>query len=178
MYSAVDVANWFIYRIKKDYENPTSLKIMKLLYYAQGCFEMLNDEPLFSEPLLGWEHGPVVRVIWDKFPNSYELNVSDDEIESSVSKFTDYEMNFLEHVYQMFGQYSAWKLREMTHSETPWNNATDNGTKFNGTIELDDIKAYFADNYYGDYIAELSKDIDNSDKSFKSIDDLMEELDA
>ena len=46
----------------------------------------------------------------------------------------------LESVYEEFGQYSAWKLRNMTHKETPWLS-----TKKNDVIRLDVIEKYFKD---------------------------------
>ena len=33
----------------------------------------------------------------------------------------------LTEVYDTFGQYSAWKLRDMTHEETPWQETPQNG---------------------------------------------------
>ena len=44
----------------------------------------------------------------------------------------------LEEVYEKYGQYSAWKLRNMTHSETPWQS-----TELNETISKEKIKEFF-----------------------------------
>ena len=32
------------------------------------------------------------------------------------------EFDLIEEVYKVFGQYSAWQLRDMTHEEAPWAN--------------------------------------------------------
>lgn len=29
-------------------------------------------------------------------------------------------MDILDDVYKVYGQFSAWRLRDMTHQETPW----------------------------------------------------------
>ena len=50
--------------------------------------------------------------------------------------------NILEGVYSVFGKYSAWGLREMTHKETPWKS-----TEQNDVIDNKIIKEYFLENY-------------------------------
>lgn len=52
-YTALQVAHWFIYHnqiIVEDMgaEKMTLLKLLKLLYYAEGCYLAINDgESLF-----------------------------------------------------------------------------------------------------------------------------------
>lgn len=48
----------------------------------------------------------------------------------------------LENVYEVFGQFSAWKLRDMTRQETPWKE-----TMKNHVISKESIKKYFQENY-------------------------------
>ena len=36
------------------------------------------------------------------------------------NSLTKDEFELIEEVFEVFGQYSAWKLRNMTHEETPW----------------------------------------------------------
>ena len=55
----------------------------------------------------------------------------------------DVEMNeeaegILEEVYEKYGQYTAWKLRNMTHEEEPWKS-----TPINQVINKDKIKEFF-----------------------------------
>lgn len=63
-HSALDVAKWFIRRNRieeaKEADKLSLLKLLKLLYYAEGCSLALNDRSLFSEDIIAWEHGPVV----------------------------------------------------------------------------------------------------------------------
>ena len=47
----------------------------------------------------------------------------------------------VEDVLSIMGQYSAWKLRERTHNESPWENNYEKGQ--NKLIPLEDIKSYF-----------------------------------
>ena len=51
---------------KQDSEEPdiSNLKLLKLLYYAQGTFLALYGRPLFNESIEAWLHGPVVPDVY------------------------------------------------------------------------------------------------------------------
>lgn len=58
----------------------------------------------------------------------------------------------IEEVYELMGQYSAWKLREKTHNETPWLETYDEKNKSNAEANIipkETIKKYFK-NYIKD----------------------------
>ena len=144
-YSALTVAKWFLYRNQIEVENGSAdyisnMKLQKLLYYAQGASLALLDKPIFNDEILAWEHGPVVRTVY----RAYKSNGS-----NGIEYGGDYcgsikeeDENILEQVYNIFGQYSASGLRNMTHRETPWLE-----TNRNNVISLDLIKNYFKENY-------------------------------
>ena len=65
-YKAIDIARWFINRNQKDFnsgedEKMTLLKLLKLLYYAEGCSLALENRSLFDEKIVAWEHGQIGR---------------------------------------------------------------------------------------------------------------------
>lgn len=130
MYSAEDVAEYLIWRANEDAdfgENISNLKLQKLLYYAQGFHLVLAGGPLFSEPIKAWKHGPVVECVYHKYkhhgasaiptPADYDPGRIDPETQSLI-----------EDVYGVYGQYSAWGLRNLTHQEPPWQNTPDSHT--------------------------------------------------
>jgi uncharacterized phage-associated protein len=138
--SASDVALYFLSLTDEDEGDFISnLKLQKLLYYAQGIHLAMYDTPLFDEPIEAWAHGPVVRKVYaeyaefagDPIPPPDRLAPLDSETE-----------DFLKEVYSVFGQYSAWKLREMTHDEAPWRDVYKEGES--RVISHDAMKAYFA----------------------------------
>lgn len=49
----------------------------------------------------------------------------------------------LDEVYDVFGQYSAWKLRNMTHEEQPWKAAYYENA--NREISLEAMRDYYRD---------------------------------
>lgn len=146
-YSASDIAKWFIVhnRVKmadNDADYISNLKLQKLLYYAQGVVLAATNIPLFREDLLAWTHGPVVREVYDEYKEYGSRGIDGEDICLDLTQIDDTTQELLCEVYDVFGQYSAWKLRNMTHEETPWQN-----TPRNGVISLDLIKTYFKEHY-------------------------------
>lgn len=146
MHTASEVAKWFLAYNRMNEtvtgaEAISNLKLQKLLYYAQGCFLAITDNQLFSDKIVAWQHGPVVETVYQTYKH-YGASGIDFTEDFDDSSFTEEEKNILGQVYDLFGQYSAWKLRNMTHEETPWKT-----TAPNEEISLDSIKAYFKENY-------------------------------
>jgi uncharacterized phage-associated protein len=101
----------------------SNMKIQKLVYYAQGFHLAIFDAPLFGEDIYAWAHGPVVPDLY----HSYKRHGSGaipkpDGIDAGI--FSTDQIDLLEEVYKVYGQYSAWKLRNMTHDEDPWKNTS------------------------------------------------------
>lgn len=120
----------------EDSEYITNLKLQKLLYYAQGFCLAKMDTPLFEEDFLAWEHGPVIRKIYDKYKANGANGI---KYEEDFKVDIDFETEkILEEVYEKYGQYTAWKLRNMTHEEKPWQE-----TPRNEVISKDRIEEYF-----------------------------------
>lgn len=120
MLSANDVADFFLSPIDSeiDGEQITNLKLQKLLYYAQGLSLAILDRPIFQEKIFHWEHGPVVNVIYHQYKRHQKSPLPAAYIEAD--KYQDNELYILNRVRRDYGQYSAWKLRTMTHQEQPW----------------------------------------------------------
>ncbi len=100
----------------------TNLKLQKLLYYIQGFSLAKLDKPMFSNKILAWEHGPVVREVYNQF--RYYI---DNPIILPLKGYTTDEIdkakpfhNLIIKVFKQYGKYSAWHLRDMTHDELPW----------------------------------------------------------
>ena len=168
-YSARDIANWFLWKNKVEqleneneyddkyevYEGLSHLKLQKLLYFAQGVSLAINNESLFSDKIYAWTHGPVVREVYDKFKkygrNDIELSINNKEMEVIETLESDSKIsNVLNLVYDNFGIYTAWQLREMTHIPSgPWE-TTVRTKGMDKEISLNLIKDYFLNNVIED----------------------------
>lgn len=139
MLGVYDVATYFLFLADQDEdEMMTNMKLQKLLYYAQGFHLAIRGEPLFREAIEAWIHGPVVPAIYHAFkgfgrnPIPFEgMTVNLDEIEPETKEVLD-------EVYQVYGQFSAIGLRNLTHNEPPWKN-----TPTGATITRAALKSYF-----------------------------------
>lgn len=139
MYSADDIAKYFLtLGDPKVGDLISNLKLQKLCYYAQGFHLALFDKKLFPERIEAWTHGPVVRDLYRQYkkfgdgpipmPDRFDISIYDKKTQELLNE-----------VYTVYGQYSAWKLRNMTHEEPPWREAKESGT----SISPSSMKEYF-----------------------------------
>jgi uncharacterized phage-associated protein len=140
MASALDVAKYFLrFSDEESGDLISNLKLQKLIYYAQGFHLALFDRPLFDEPVEAWQHGPVVPDVYHAYKEHGGQGIPP-PIESDFSCFTNEQKEVLDEVYAVYGQFSAWKLRNMTHEESPWRD-----TPSNMVITPERMKAFFDD---------------------------------
>jgi len=134
-----DVAKCFLYLDDtNEGDGISNLKLQKLVYYAQGFYSAIFGKSLFSNDIFAWTHGPVVQTLYHSYKNfgSNRIPVPTDFNPNSLEKE---EFELIEEVFEVFGQYSAWKLRNMTHEESPWLNHETNAE----IIPLTEITDYF-----------------------------------
>lgn len=135
-YNAMDIARIIInYSHKK--KNPVSnLKLQKLLYYVQAAFLIETGDVCFDNEIICWQHGPVVREVYNRFSSfgaeeiacqNFVIKVKykdgrfrleqipfDDGVVSDMDKQRIYRV-----VDALLG-FNAWTLVDKTHEETPW----------------------------------------------------------
>lgn len=138
MLTCFDVAEYFLAKCDEEAGDTISnLKLQKLVYYAQGFYLAIEDEPLFDEPIEAWQHGPVVSALYQRYKEHGARSIPIPE-DLDFSIFSEKQKEVLDEVYDVYGQFSAWKLRNMTHEELPWKE-----TPITGIISQDLMKSYF-----------------------------------
>ena len=119
---ALIIAEWFIAHNNavmrfNSADEISNLKIQKLLYYAQGCALVSFGEPLFTDEIVAWKHGPVVEKVYDKYRKYGRSGIKDFPnyplIEVKIEKL-------LINTYNAFAKFSAWELANLMHREDPW----------------------------------------------------------
>ena len=143
MPTSVDVANYFL-SLEGDDGEISNLKLQKLVYYAQGFSLALLDGPLFNEPVEAWMHGPVIASLYRQF-SQYGSNAIPAPARFDASVFTRAQKRLLDDVYDVYGQYTAWKLRQLTHEEDPWRDNFVEG-EFSREIPQQEMQRYFKEN--------------------------------
>lgn len=122
MANIFDVAKYFLSSVNMEEsgEGITNLKMQKLCYYAQGFFLALYGKRLFHNNIEAWMYGPVVPDLYEK-TKTYEKNpIPLDAFLQDFPKLEKNEKDILDEIFQVYGQFSAWKLADMTHKESPW----------------------------------------------------------
>ena len=143
-YSAMAIAKWFVAWAEAEEADLSNLKLQKLLYYSQGHYLARHHAPLFGEEVEAWAHGPVVADVYHAYKSfgsdDVRLPESDpfrwDEVDKNTTKF-------LMRIWNTYGGLAAWRLRNMTHEESPWIDAFDRSSR-NEVISHQAMKAYFA----------------------------------
>ena len=134
------VAKYFLLKGDDDDESGIgNLKLQKLLYYAQGFYLALFGQPLFDSLIEAWRHGPVCPAVYHKYKNNKGNLICAPKDFEPILVFSPEQIEFLDEVYDVFGQFSAWKLRNMTHDEPPWANNEINTSQ----ISVDEMADYF-----------------------------------
>lgn len=145
-YSAFDIADYFLYKAaQEDQELLSNLKLQKLVYYAQGLHLVVFDgEPLFRDRIEAWAYGPVV-------PNLYHFYKSNGSGGIPAKKDFDPETidsttrEFLDEIYEAFGQFSAIRLMDIAHNDQCWKDAGLNNEITQDAMRID-LKKYIKEN--------------------------------
>jgi uncharacterized phage-associated protein/predicted nucleotidyltransferase len=142
MADVFDVAN-YILKISREeseddeYELISHMKLQKLVYFCQGFSLAFLDKPLFTEPIEAWEHGPVCPKLYHLL-KGYGASPVTSVVDQEKIALDENEKLLVKMVYDAYGQYSAAKLRKITHEEGPWKE-----TKFSSPISLKTMTDYF-----------------------------------
>jgi uncharacterized phage-associated protein len=140
--SANEIADYLIWKAHEHGSFISNLKLQKLLYYAQGWHIAVFDQPLFTEPLEAWVHGPVVPSIYRRF-KSYGFQNIDEAVRPSLTPAIS---QFLDDLARSYLGIDAYALELMTHSEDPWLLARGDLAPQQASrtrISLYDIRTYF-----------------------------------
>ena len=118
-------------RAEKENRPLSPMKLLKLVYIGYGWVLAILDQKLFNEDICAWDHGPVVRSLYDEFKHfgarpidapsiDFDLETGDLMIPRIPSD--DEETNVvLDKVWNVYKHFSAGALRYKTHEEgTPW----------------------------------------------------------
>ena len=142
MASIHDVAKYFLLQADEEAGDTISnLKLQKLAYYAQGFHLALTGKALFPEQVQAWTHGPVSPDLYRAYKEhgSAALPAPEQFDDTALSPA---ETEILDEVYSVYGQFSAWKLRNLTHEEAPWVDAYREGA--NTEISQESMRLFFA----------------------------------
>lgn len=139
-----NVANFFLSCCnEKTGDLISNLKLQKLVYYAQGYHLAIFDEPLFNTEIQAWQYGPVAPSLYHYY-KKYGNDALPICVDFDREKYPSRTVLLLDEIYKEYGQYSAWKLMDMTHNEKPWKDIYCTGE--NRIIDTSVMKLFFKEN--------------------------------
>lgn len=94
-----------------------TMKLQKLVYYAQAWSFVWDSRPLFSEKVEAWDKGPVVRELYSQHARTPFIERLD---QGDASKLSDGQRASISAVLAFYGKRTEWWLSELTHREPPW----------------------------------------------------------
>jgi len=172
-HDAKAIANYFLQKAWEEGQDIDPMKVQKLVYFAHGWYLAIYDEALINSRIQAWEYGPVLPTLYEEFKAygrgpirelamDVEFTRTQDgklEVRTHVHDLRDNAgseqlvtlRRFLDRIWEVYGQYSAVQLSNMTHvPEGPWAQVTESSWLPDGKlpkglpINNQTIRPYFA----------------------------------
>ena len=152
------IANEFLRRAMRDRRPLTQMQLQKLVYIAHGWNLAINLRPLTTDDPQAWDYGPVYPDLWEavrgyggqpvgrmiKNSDNFANFFADDADQEARAEITAQETDLIDRVYEIYGQYHAFKLSAMTHEPgTPWYQVFVDNQNPKGLIHNNIIGAHF-----------------------------------
>jgi uncharacterized phage-associated protein len=121
---AFKVAEYLLYSdsLNPDSDGITNMKLQKLLYYCQGFHLAIFGKTLFDEDINKWTHGPVVQGVYFKYSEQGRNPIAPPE-NVDFSEISEESRTLIDEVCRVYGGYTAYSLRNLSHKELPWQDA-------------------------------------------------------
>ena len=146
--SAIDTAKLALALLKNSdddiVEYTSRLKLLKLLYYIQGYHLAMFNAPLFNDKIQAWLHGAVVPSVYKWVKDITDEKLQDEAMNDEqigALNLHPQQTELISEVLKIYNKYSAYGLRDKTHTEMPWLSVYEKGK--NNEITLESLKNFF-----------------------------------
>ncbi|HEX8301435.1 Panacea domain-containing protein [Sphingomonas sp.] len=156
MHDARQVANFLLDHADSRGIKLTNMEVLKHIYFAHGWHLASRGEPLISNRVEAWEHGPVIRAVYDAFKSfgsgpimsrAAILDWETGELTEARGDFCAETTSLLRSTLDYYSGYGAFELSAITHEPGgPWHqvwNAPDGKVKLNMEISNSLIHRHF-----------------------------------
>ena len=115
--SVFDVAEFIL----KSSGPMSTMKLQKLVYYAQAWSLVWDQDVLFHDRVEAWANGPVVPVLFERHQGRYRVEPG--QIDGSPKDLNSTQSDTVIAVLGFYGDKEPQWLSDLTHAEEPWANA-------------------------------------------------------
>lgn len=95
-----------------------SVRLQKLLYYAQAWHLATMDAPLFDDQIRAFELGPVVHSVWTNYRG--RATITRRQAVGNPDALTGSEQAVVDAVIEAYRRIKPFEMSELTHVEDPW----------------------------------------------------------
>lgn len=103
----------------------TDLSLQKLLYFVKAfSLGVFGGKNIFNEECEAWAYGPVFPEVYAKYRAYGDSLIPKISLKSDYfSRLTNREKEVIDYVLDNFGKLNGKTLMDITHKESPWNEA-------------------------------------------------------
>lgn len=116
MCTSLDVANYILAKLGRL----STLKLQKLVYYAQAWSLVWDEEPLFLDKIEAWASGPVIKRLYNAHRGKYAISRIPN---GDARKLKSYQRETINAILRFYGDKPPQWLSDLSHMEDPWKNA-------------------------------------------------------
>lgn len=143
MITALDVANTFLERAKKENISITPMKLQKLLYIFYKEYLKSTQKKVFADRFQTWKYGPVIQSVYDAF-KKYQSNPIQDfyyhnekQYRTVILRDGSPFVDIFNEVWKKYSLFNGVYLSQLTHQTgTAWSIADESNALF---LDDDDI---------------------------------------
>ncbi len=139
MATAKDIAAYILHRA-----GPMStMKLQKLVYYAQAWSLARRGQPLFGEQVQAWAHGPVVYELFELHRGRYAVG----SLPGATRGLAHGDRVVVDDVIARYGSMTADELSRLTHAEEPWKAAragVPDGQRASAVITPESMRRFYS----------------------------------
>ena len=99
----------------------STMKLQKLCYYSQVWSLVWDDAPLFDEDFEAWANGPVCPPLF--YHSQVKFSVSAGDMKGNSENLKPEQKSTIDTVLDHYGNKNAQWLSQLTHMESPWQDA-------------------------------------------------------
>ena len=146
--SAAEAAHYILKSCEKYKYSVTPLKLIKLVYIAQGYHLAILDKELFYEDAMAWAYGPIIPEMYYACKQFGKGEVPKElfsgYVEGNLCNIADESRNLIDDVVIAYGKFNGLDLSAATHKRgTPWF-SINNSKKDNITIPKSLLSKYYS----------------------------------
>ncbi|MFD0704559.1 Panacea domain-containing protein [Alloscardovia venturai] len=139
-----DVARYILEKRSDQGHATTTFALQKFLYYSQAWMLVSRSIPLFNDEISAWEHGPVVRSIWNYCRNRRYISPRDIP-DGDTDALLPNEEILITRILNLYADIPdaclGDELEKASHLDKPWQDAYCNNNK---VITQNVIHDYYA----------------------------------